>query len=103
MQKVMLSLARRVGEASMRPLPGEERDLSQQYEVRLRAKEITAYQQSLADALQFDEDDERQDDAQVGFWSSTTFASPLRCPNLNKPHIAKEVTASPANSDFSLR
>ena len=56
MQKVMLSLARRAAEASMQPLH-EARDLSQQYEVRLRAKDITTYQQSLADTLQFDEDE----------------------------------------------
>ena len=94
MQKVMLSLARRAAEAFLRPLH-EARDLSQQYDVRLRAKDITAYQQSLADTLQFDEDE-----AQVDMNSSVAFSSFLN--KFYQFYTAKEAATSPTDSYFSL-
>ena len=90
----MLSLARRAAEASMQPLH-EARDLSQQYDVRLRAKDITTYQQSLADSLQFDEDE-----AQAGINSSVAFSSSLN--KFYQFNTAKEAATSPADSYFSL-
>lgn len=104
MQKVMLSLARRVVEKSARPLPGEATDLSQQYEVYLREREISAYQQSLADAFQFDEEDsERQEDAnaQVDIHSPILRHGPLI--HRTSRHIAQAATTSPSDSCFSFR
>lgn len=98
MQKVMLSLARRAAEASMQPLH-EARDLSQQYDVRLRAKDITTYQQSLADTLQFDED-EAQVDSNIRLLYLLSFTSFINSTQRKKLQPLPQIVISPFGTGY---